>query len=92
MNRWWRTPGALLAALVLTLGSLACGRAGQEEGSDTNAGAPRSATENAINARPRDQIQDGGRLTWPISSMPVTFNYNYIDGTEADHVACREAE
>ena len=29
-------------------------------------------------------MQDGGRLTWPVSSMPVTYNYLHIDGTERD--------
>jgi peptide/nickel transport system substrate-binding protein len=85
MNRSWRTPGSLLVALVLTLGPVACGRAERDEGPEASAGAARAATENRINAMPRDRVQDGGRLTWPISSLPVTYNYLHIDGTEADH-------
>ena len=84
MNRCWRTSASVLVALVLMLGALACGRTakrgrrlGRRRRED-----PRAATENQINALPRDQVQDGGRLTWPIGSMPVTYNYLHIDGTE----------
>ncbi len=85
MNRCYRGSVPLLVALVLTLGATACGRTqseGGEGGSETTAGGPPSATENQIKPLPRDQVQDGGRLTWPIDSMPVTFNYNHIDGTD----------
>lgn len=44
------------------------------------------ATEIQINAQPRNQVQDGGKLVWPIDSMPVNFNYHQIDGTERNHV------
>jgi peptide/nickel transport system substrate-binding protein len=83
----WRISSRLLAALVLTTGPLACGGGARNDG--TSGGgegeAPPPASENNINAMPRDRVQDGGRLTWPISSMPVTYNYSHIDGTDADH-------
>jgi peptide/nickel transport system substrate-binding protein len=88
MNRFCRRSVFVLVALLLTLGALACGRTrseGGEGGSETAPGGPRSATDNQINALPRDRVEDGGRLTWPIESMPVTYNYLHIDGTEADH-------
>jgi peptide/nickel transport system substrate-binding protein len=82
----WRTSSRLLAALVLTIGPLACGGARNEVPSGGEGGeGPPPATENSINALPRDRVQDGGRLTWPINSMPVTYNYHHIDGTEAAH-------
>lgn len=82
----WRITSRLLAALVLTIGPLACGGARNEVASGGEGGEePPSASENNIKATPRDRVQDGGRLTWPINSMPVTFNYSHIDGTEADH-------
>ena len=84
MNHRWRK-SALLVAPVLVAGSIACGGTSSEEGADTTAGSPPPATENRINPLPRDQVQDGGRLTWPVNSMPVTFNYHHIDGTESDH-------
>jgi peptide/nickel transport system substrate-binding protein len=82
----WRTTSRLLAALVLSIGPLACGGARNEVGSGGEGGeGPPPASENNINAMPRDRVQDGGRLTWPINSMPVTYNYSHIDGHEADH-------
>lgn len=72
---------ATLAAVTLALATVACGRTDDEGGP----AGPRSATENQINPLPRDQMQDGGRLTWPIDSMPVTYNYLHIDGTEHSH-------
>jgi peptide/nickel transport system substrate-binding protein len=91
MNRSCRPSGSWLVALVLTLGSLACGRTGTEGDSGMASGDLRSTTENQINALPRDQVQDGGRLTWPVGSMPVTYNYNHIDGTEYDHSHSKHA-
>ena len=82
----WRISSRLLVALVLTIGPLACGGARNEVASGGEGGeAPPPASENNINAMPRDRVQDGGRLTWPISSMPVTYNYSHLDGTERDH-------
>lgn len=82
----WRVSSRLLAVLLLTIGPLACGGGQRNEVQSGGEGeAPPPATENNIGATPRDRVQDGGRLTWPISSMPVTFNYSHIDGTDADH-------
>lgn len=33
---------------------------------------------------PRDRVQDGGTLTWPVEQIPTTFNYNHLDGSLAD--------
>ena len=80
----WRSSSRLLAVLVLTIGPLACGGGQRSEVQSGGEGeAPPPATENNIGAMPRDRVQDGGRLTWPINSMPVTFNYSHIDGTDA---------
>jgi peptide/nickel transport system substrate-binding protein len=77
---------ALIAGIVFTTISLAaCGRSGGEEGDATAAtSAPPSATENQIAAAPRDALQDGGRLVWPISSMASNYNYHQLDGTDRD--------
>jgi peptide/nickel transport system substrate-binding protein len=90
MTRCSRAALFLTLALLVTLGSLACGRTSEDAGPEPVAG-PRSAAENQINALPRDQIQDGGRLTWPVGSMPVTFNYLHVDGTENDHSYSKHA-
>ena len=88
----WRMSSRFFAALVLTIGPLACGGARNDGTSGGGEGgeAPPPASENSINAMPRDRVQDGGRLTWPINSMPVTYNYSHIDGTEADHVYSKQ--
>lgn len=84
----WRMSSRLLVALLLTIGPLACGGGARNEVASGGEGGegPPSATENNINATARDRVQDGGRLTWPIESMPVHYNYAHLDGTEADHV------
>lgn len=82
----WRLSSRLVAALVLTLGPLACGGARNEVAPGGEGGeGPPPASENNVNATPRDRVQDGGRLTWPIESMPINYNYNHLNGTEADH-------
>ena len=80
-----RTVSRFLAALVLTIGPLACGGARNDVAPAAGEGGegPPSASENNINPMPRDRVQDGGKLTWPINSMPVHYNYLHLDGTEA---------
>jgi peptide/nickel transport system substrate-binding protein len=85
MTRWWPTTAALPVAAAILAAAIACGGA-DEEPVESSGSGPRPATENQINARPRDQVQDGGRLVWPITSMPATWNYHHIDGPNADAV------
>jgi peptide/nickel transport system substrate-binding protein len=78
-------PVIVAVAVAATLAA-SCGGGTAKNGTktpDAGASRPNSAKENQINALPRDQVQDGGKLTWPVDSMPVNFNINYIDGTEA---------
>ena len=92
MNRRRRLSAILTATLILALTAIACGRTSNEEGGEASSDAGlRSTTENQMNAQPRDRVQDGGRLVWPIDSMPVTWNYGHIDGTEADHAYSKMA-
>lgn len=86
MQRCLPVTGSLAAIVVAAFTLGACGRtATDSEGPATATNGPPAAMENQINALPRDQVQDGGRLTWPIDSMPVTYNYLHIDGTEHTH-------
>jgi peptide/nickel transport system substrate-binding protein len=73
-----RTSIHALVALSLAALSAAC----SGSGSTAARLGPQSTTENDIRPTPRDQIQDGGTLTWPIDSMPPNFNYSQLDGTE----------
>src|SRR5688572_30654675 len=92
MNRPRRRTAVLPAILILALAAIACGRTNDEEGGSASSdGGLSSTTQNQMNPTPRDQVQDGGRLVWPISSMPVTWNYGHIDGTEADHAYLKMA-
>src|SRR5207247_9632801 len=43
----------------------------------------RAPNVTSINPQPRDRVQDGGKLTWPINQMPANYNANQIDGNEA---------
>lgn len=74
--------GALVAtaALVLT----ACGGGG---GAADGAGGGLAGADqqeqgvNDINPLPRDQVNDGGDLRWPLDAIPDNFNRNQVDGT-----------
>jgi peptide/nickel transport system substrate-binding protein len=85
MSRYHRASIFLIVGLILTLAVTACGRTRPAEDGSATGGGPTAVTENQIHPLPREQVQDGGRLTWPIESMPVTWNYLHLDGTEADH-------
>ncbi len=72
--------GALVAtaALVLT----ACGGGG---GAADGAGGGLAGADqqeqgvNDINPLPRDQVNDGGDLRWPLDAIPDNFNRNQVD-------------
>jgi peptide/nickel transport system substrate-binding protein len=91
MRGSWRTATIVIVGSVVLLGYAACSRSGNERESDGEAAGPRPSTENQINAMPRDRVQDGGRVVWPIASMPVNYNYGHIDGTEDDHSHSKNA-
>jgi peptide/nickel transport system substrate-binding protein len=69
--------GSLSVAVV----SAACGGSAPPP---TKAAPPPDAMMNQINPQPRDRVQDGGKLTWVLDSMPANFNYNQLDGTLYD--------
>ena len=70
---------APVAALAL-LASAAC--AGKSAGP---AQPPPKVNENNVNTVARDNVQDGGKLTWPIGQIPDNFNINQVDGTLKDN-------
>ena len=81
MTRSWRSRALVVPAIALAMvGAAACGKGGGDNGS-TGAG-PAKADQNMINPQPRDKVQDGGKLVWPIDGYPANFNYNELDGTE----------
>jgi peptide/nickel transport system substrate-binding protein len=75
---------ATLTALALSGGLAACGGGGSGSGTKSN-NPPAKAGVNDIAATPRDQMKDGGTLTWPLSEIPSNFNYGQLDGTLRDN-------
>ena len=83
MRRMWEaSAGAAIVAAVLMVA--ACGGGETDRSPTSGTPARPGTTTNQINPVARDQVRGGGRLTWPIGSMPVNFNAYEIDGTEAD--------
>ncbi|MGH8900893.1 MAG: ABC transporter family substrate-binding protein [Egibacteraceae bacterium] len=78
-----RTWAVLAALVVLALAMAGCSGGGRP-GSGGDAPA---ATENDINPVARDQLADGGTLRWPLSGFPANFNYNELNGPDADNAA-----
>ncbi|MEY2568589.1 MAG: glutathione transport system substrate-binding protein [Actinomycetota bacterium] len=79
-----------IAALLLAI-ALVAGACGKSDNNKTSAGGGggtgngQSATENDVNATPRASVQDGGTLKWPMDGMPPNFNYNELDGPDANN-------
>jgi glutathione transport system substrate-binding protein len=76
---------ALIAALGLVFA--ACGGGGgtkKEGGEATNGKGGPSATAYDINATPRDQVAEGGQMSWPVTEIPPNLNYHHLDGTLRD--------
>jgi peptide/nickel transport system substrate-binding protein len=44
----------------------------------------KKADQNQMNPQPRDKVEQGGKLVWPIDTTISNFNYNQIDGTLLD--------
>jgi peptide/nickel transport system substrate-binding protein len=76
------------AALALVGGLTACGGSGDDSPPPQ---APPKASENQINVQSRDSLQDGGKLTWPLSGFPANFNTLQLDGNDLDTSHVMEA-
>lgn len=76
------------------LASLAAGCGGGNGGGGGAAGPAAEAplaTASNINARPRDELRDGGSFTYAMAGMPANFNLWQIDGAENDTANVMEA-
>ncbi len=70
----------ILAGVLAGVGAMAgCGGAQTQK---APLATKQSATENQINPQPRDKVQDGGTLTWPLDDMPPNFNYFQVNGSD----------
>lgn len=66
---------ATLALALISCGSGDGGNGGVSGADQVGVGA------NDINPVPRDQLRDGGDLSWPLDAIPDNFNALHIDGT-----------
>jgi glutathione transport system substrate-binding protein len=80
VNRTRRTGIFLASTVALALLGAGC----QQANSPAPQASTPSASTNQINPKPRDQVQDGGKLTWPINGQVANFNYNELDGPNVD--------
>ncbi len=68
---------------MLALG-LACGACNSGSAPSAESAASQTqqkANQNQMNPQPRDKVQQGGKLVWPIDSAPANFNNGELDGT-----------
>lgn len=75
---------AALAALATTAALVLAGCGGVGGGAAPGGGLAGNTGEqgvNDVNPLPRDQVQDGGDLRWPLDAIPDNFNRNQVDGT-----------
>jgi peptide/nickel transport system substrate-binding protein len=78
--------GIIIAfTLALGLASAGCSSVNSKSGAETApATVQTKADENQMNPQPRDKVQQGGKLIWPINETLPNFNYGELDGTNAD--------
>ena len=43
--------------------------------------------QNDVNRVPRSTLQDGGTLNWPITALPINYNFNGEAGASTDELA-----
>ena len=80
MRRISPTQG-IAAALILVVAAWGCSDGDEGTPRDTSKAPLEEASENQINAMPRDKVQDGGTFTFAITQMLANYNYNQLDGT-----------
>jgi peptide/nickel transport system substrate-binding protein len=78
-----RTKVGVTALAVVALTLTACG------GPSNNANSGLKGADNAIgqadiNPQDASKVKDGGEFRWPVDQLPDNWNYNQLDGTNAD--------
>ena len=77
-----RTAGIFIASVsMLALALTGCGKGSSETAAPATPKAQQRADLNQMNPQPRDKIQQGGKLTWAIDTVPANFNWGELDGT-----------
>jgi peptide/nickel transport system substrate-binding protein len=75
---------AFVLCLALLGGACSETKDSKEESGSTSQAA---SGANDISATDRDELVDGGKLTWPIDTFPSNFNLHELDGALADGAA-----
>jgi peptide/nickel transport system substrate-binding protein len=68
-------------ALLAALGG--CGSSTEKPGPAAEQKSNPVAEQNQMNPQPRDNVQQGGKMTWAIDGVVVNFNYDQLDGAAA---------
>ncbi|SDG07808.1 peptide/nickel transport system substrate-binding protein [Lentzea fradiae] len=82
MSRRTTVGVSALAAVVLTL--TACGGPSNNGGDSGLKGAENTIGQADINPQDASKVKDGGEFRWPVDQLPDNWNYNQLDGTNAD--------
>ncbi|SDP03864.1 ABC transporter family substrate-binding protein [Lentzea jiangxiensis] len=82
MSRRTTVGVSALAAVVLTL--TACGGPSNNNGNSGLKGADNAIGQADINPQDASKVKDGGEFRWPVDQLPDNWNYNQLDGTNAD--------
>jgi peptide/nickel transport system substrate-binding protein len=80
-----RSISAVAAVTAAALALSACGGSDSDDGGSGRSGEAASSTENQINPVDRDDLVQGGDLSWSLSEIPPNFNYHQLDGTLRDN-------
>ena len=78
----WRTGIIVVGILAIGFSGTGCGSS--DGGENTETKVQQKADQNQMNPQPRDKVQQGGKLIWPVSSTVTNFNYGHLDGPSAD--------
>jgi peptide/nickel transport system substrate-binding protein len=76
----------MLATLVASAALIAaCGSSSSNDNGGGNSGGNESVALKSSDLNPvaREQLKQGGTLSWGLDEYPAQFNYNQIDGTSA---------
>ena len=79
--------GIAFVLCLLLLGAGCRGGGGSKEDGGATASPSAKPGVNDINPTDREELADGGKLTWPIDTFPSNFNLHELDGALADGAA-----
>jgi len=83
VNHIGQTRILIAMTVAFSLIGAGCGGNNKEAASGRNAEqkSVKNADQNQMNPQSRDNIQQGGKLVWPINQALANFNYDQLDGT-----------